>query len=775
MRTVHFAQADFVDMVSNMSDLVQCVDDTGLFVYVNNGWRETLGYSDADLETLPLWDIIHPDWLSHCREVFADVVAGEFVQGVEAVFISKNGRQVVVEGNITPRFGPDGAFISTRGIFRDVTERRRVESVLRESEERYRLLFTRMQQGLAVLETVCDSSGRVVDLRYVDCNASFEAMADLRRTDIMGKTVRELFPNTPASGIEAMAGVALSGEPYRGEYRVRRLGKVFDEVIYSPREGQVASILTDITERKQAEESLGQANEILRAINTYSLDQSNVSGSQELTRLILKQISDYAKAPFAAITEYDESKRVLRVQHVHTTSEVMETVLRLAGKGVLQLEVPIDETAHRDLISAPIGHRFSLHELTKGVVPQSLSSVLHRATGIDRFIASVLVAHGQVMATVVIGLRKGQEAPSTSFFESFAHISAFSLRRVRAEDRIRFISYHDQLTGLYNRHYVEDEVERLTSESGLPLAVVMADVNGLKVVNDTYGHQAGDRLLRQAAEIITGACRKEDVVVRWGGDEFVLLLPRTTAERAEAVCRRIVSRCQSTSTDNIPVSVSLGMSVLPEPGQSLDRILQAAEDDMYKNKLAESRSARSAVLNALLRALAEKSHETELHTRRMQGIAQSIGEKIGLPAPELGRLKLLITLHDIGKINIPEEILKKSGPLNDAEWALMKGHPEMGYRIARSTDEFAHIANDVAAHHERWDGQGYPRGLAGEEIPLLARITAIADAYEVMTNGRPYRSPRTNEEARQELRRCSGTQFDPRLVDAFLSLTSPPR
>lgn len=764
-----FSEKDFADMIDSMSDLVQCVSATGSFMYVNTRWMAALGYAECDIGRLSIWDIIHPDHLDHCRQVFARVMSGAAVEGIEAVFVGCDGRQIPVEGHVVPRCDESGRFRNTVGIFRDTTERRRVAQSLREREEQYARLFSGMRQGVAVLDVILDSKGRPFDLRYVDCNPSFESMLDLHREDIVGKTVRELFPATSDHGVQAMASPALTGQHYMGEYRVARVGRVFEEIIYSPKPGQVASILTDVTERKRAEESLSQSNEILRAINTFSVEQANVSSSHELWRLILRQIADYSGAPFATITEYDEDRGKLVVRQVHTSSDILDTVVALAGKSILRLEIPVDDVSHRELLDLPVRHRLSLHDLTKGVVPQNLSSLLHRATGIERFVASVLTAHGQVLATVVIGLRKDQGNPPSAFFEAFAHMSAFSLRRARAEDRIRFISFHDQLTALYNRHYVEAETEKLTAEAALPLAVIMADVNGLKVVNDTYGHNTGDSLLKEAAEIISASCRRGDIVVRWGGDEFVILLPRTSQERAEAVRKRIISRCRATSEQSIPVSMSLGMSVLRQPGVELDRVLQEAEDDMYKSKLAESRSARSAVLNALLRALAEKSHETEIHTRRMQGIAQSIGEKIGLSDAELGRLRLLITLHDIGKINIPEEILKKDGPLSEAEWALMKGHPEMGYRIARSTDEFAHVANDVAAHHERWDGKGYPRGLSREEIPLLARITAVADAYEVMTNGRPYRVAMTSQEARAELQRCAGTQFDPYLVEVFLS------
>jgi HD-GYP domain-containing protein (c-di-GMP phosphodiesterase class II) len=277
-------------------------------------------------------------------------------------------------------------------------------------------------------------------------------------------------------------------------------------------------------------------------------------------------------------------------------------------------------------------------------------------------------------------------------------------------------------------------------------------------------------MLRAAANLIKSCCRQEDIVARWGGDEYVILLPKTDAAAADEVCRRIERQCSGEYVGDIPLSISLGSASKIYSSQELVKVLREAEDNMYKNKLAESRSARSAVLSALLKALEEKSYETEAHTRRMQEVAQEVGEELRLPDAELQRLRLLITLHDIGKINISEEMLTRSGPLTPDEWEIMKRHPEVGSRIARATGEFAHVADDILAHHERWDGKGYPQGLKGREVPLLARITAIADAYEVMTNGRPYKAAMSREEVVRELKRCAGTQFDPELVAVLVGI-----
>ena len=342
--------------------------------------------------------------------------------------------------------------------------------------------------------------------------------------------------------------------------------------------------------------------------------------------------------------------------------------------------------------------------------------------------------------------------------------------RKQAEEQIRYLSLHDQLTGLYNRHFLENEMKRLDTGRQLPNSIIMADLNDLKLVNDTFGHEVGDEMLEQTAEILRDSCRLEDIITRWGGDEFVIFLPQTTRENANTICNRINEKCKETYIKDIPLSLALGSATQNSTEKSLAETIIEAEEGMYKQKLAKRQQIRRAVLNTLLKNLEAKSFETEAHYSSMQDVALNIGKKIGLSESELNRLEMLILMHDIGKINISEEILTKKGSLTAEEWIVMKKHPETGFRIARASEEFAHVAEDILSHHEYWDGSGYPQGLQGKEIPLLARITAVADAYEVMTNGRPYKAPMTKEEIVKEVKRCAGKQFDPELADVFLKI-----
>lgn len=344
--------------------------------------------------------------------------------------------------------------------------------------------------------------------------------------------------------------------------------------------------------------------------------------------------------------------------------------------------------------------------------------------------------------------------------------------RKQAEDRIRFLSFNDSITGLYNRAFYEEELKRLDTRRQLPLTIIMGDVNGLKLINDAFGHKQGDLALRKIAEVLRSSCRQEDIIARLGGDEFVVLLPKTSAHIARNICRRIKDNCKRIQVDNMNLSIALGMFTKESIDQKIEDIERESEERMYRNKLLENRTARNSFIGSLEETLWSRGHETREHSIRMQEIIQAISNSLGLKENDLENLQLLTALHDIGKIAISSNILEKDTDLTDDEWETIKKHPEIGYRIALSAPELAPIAEAILTHHENWDGTGYPLQLTGENIPLLARILAIVDAYDVMRNGRPYRVALSKEKALEEIMNCAGTRFDPKLAEIFIDEVS---
>jgi len=342
--------------------------------------------------------------------------------------------------------------------------------------------------------------------------------------------------------------------------------------------------------------------------------------------------------------------------------------------------------------------------------------------------------------------------------------------RKRYEEKLKYFGLHDSLTGLYNRRFLEGEMQRIDAIGLSPVSAIVGDVNGLKLVNDVFGHEMGDQLLKEAATIIRKSCRRGDLVARWGGDEFVVLLPHTDNVAVERICERIKERCEALEKGCIHVSIALGYATKMGAKESIWQVLKEAEDWMYRHKLLQTQSYRNAIISSLRATLLEKSMETEEHAERLKEMSLQIACKMGLSAKQMSELELLAVLHDIGKIGVRESILLKPGPLTDREWEEMKRHVEIGYRIAQRTPELASIAEYILFHHERFDGRGYPRGLQGDDIPLLSRILAVVDAFDAMVNDRVYRKAMGKEWAFAEIERNSGKQFDPQVVEVFLSL-----
>ena len=336
------------------------------------------------------------------------------------------------------------------------------------------------------------------------------------------------------------------------------------------------------------------------------------------------------------------------------------------------------------------------------------------------------------------------------------------------EEKVRYLSYHDKLTGLYNRAWFDEQLKAMEMDGQLPYTVIIGDMNGLKVANDLFGHKTGDTLLVVTAEILRKCCRESDVICRQGGDEFAILLPNAGEDAAREVCHRIRTACEETRMKPLGPSIALGYSTRVDVHTSIEDVMKDADDRMYRNKLNVSNSLRSSLVLSLQASLEEKTLETKEHAERIRSASLELGKRLGLSESLLDELSLASMMHDIGKIGVPDSVLTKPGKLNAEEWEIMKKHCEIGRNILNTSTNMQSVGDYILHHHERWDGTGYPHGLEGEAIPLISRIISVVDSYDVMIFNRVYSHPKTPEEACAELVRCRGTQFDPRVVDAFL-------
>lgn len=556
---------------------------------------------------------------------------------------------------------------------------------------------------------------------------TFSDWSELLHPDDYEKTVQEIKRH------------ALKNRSYISEYRLKcsdgkyrwfsERGKNFKK-LDAAKKGRMAGIIIDIHERKMKEEKIKELNNELKKEKAKALEDNRK----------LKILFENLTEPIVMI---DDKNKIIDI------NKQFEKVFKyrleeIKGKDIFIL---MDENPSQQI------RKYKEELIFKG------SSIEIESIRYDKY--------GSAVPCLIKAFPINISGDIIGGYIMYIDISELK----KKEQEIRYISFHDSLTGLYNRTYFEEEIKRIDTKRNIPISIIMADLNNLKLVNDSYGHQKGDQLLKFAADIIKDACREDDIVARWGGDEFIIVLPQTEESEAKKVIDRIVST--ENSKDSILkeyFSISFGTAAKTDRNEDISHIIEAADNNMYKNKLVNRRSNHSSILNAILKTLETKSFETAEHSTRIKESSHMLGKEINLASVELDKLSLLSYLHDIGKVAVSEKILKKKEKLNKEEWEEIKKHSETGYRIAVSTDEFSHIAKEILNHHERWDGSGYPEGLKGDEIPLLSRILAVVDAYDIMLNGRPYKNKKSVEDALLELKNNAGSQFDPELVEKFVEI-----
>lgn len=364
---------------------------------------------------------------------------------------------------------------------------------------------------------------------------------------------------------------------------------------------------------------------------------------------------------------------------------------------------------------------------------------------------------GKFYETIAFRPREGQ----------LAVIINDTTKRVESEKKLQYMADHDLLTDLFNRHYFDYMLKKTDSPDNLPITYIVGDINGIKLVNDSFGYATGDEMIRQVADAFRQSCPDEDVF-RLGGDEFAVLMTGKGEQEVKDRIERIKSTISQIRVGALDVSVSFGYRIKSRPEESMAEVIKNAEDAMYSRKTYESPGVRGKTIEAIVTTLHEKNKREEEHSRRVSELCEKIGRAMELSEDDVKQLRMVGLLHDIGKIGIPETVLNKEGSLAPEERLEIQKHPEIGYRILSTVNSLSELAEYVLAHHERLDGKGYPKGLSGDEIPLKACIIGVADAYDAMISYRTYRKSLTREEAIEELLRCSGTQFHPECVRALI-------
>lgn len=718
-------ERDYRDLFDNANDIIYIRDLQGKVISVNRAglryWNRTID----EVQKMNIKDVLPSEYLSVVEEKTALLLSGQTVKPYE-VEIIKDGAAAPVE--ISPRLiYKRGRPYAVQVIVRDITERKKKERAILESRQKLSDIIGFLPDPTFAI----DKLGRVIAW-----NLAMEEMTGIKAKDMLGRG--DYAYAVPFYGYPRpmLIDQIMSPSPLDFEYPIHESqnGHLSAEN-YCPSIGGKGAHMYGTA--SPIYDKLGNkvgAIESLRDVSYQKKIQLDLAQSQAN----FKHLADTAPSIIYVLS----GSRILYVNHT------LESASEYPDHKLKEMEVwdfihPDDRDWVREL---------SLARQRGEDVPSRYQARLLKEDGTamwgDISTANIVFNNQPAILGVIIDITDRKEA----------------------EEKIIYLSYHDRLTGLHNRSYAEEKLRELDNIDNLPLSMIIGDVNGLKLVNDAFGHQEGDKLLRTAADVLSSCCEDHDILARWGGDEFVILLPRSSEERALQICDAITRACNELEGFPVQMSISLGTATKRSPEVSMEQVSKEAEDRMYRNKLLESKSNRSSFLYSLEKTLWVRSHETQEHTDRLRQLVGIVAGALHLQPEEVNSLTLLAALHDIGKIAIPNSILDKPSALDPEEWSIMTKHPEIGYRIALSCPELAPIADAILTHHERWDGSGYPLGLKEREIPLVARILALADAYDVMLSGRSYREAMSKEEALEEIARCAGSQFDPHLARLFIGL-----
>jgi len=595
---------------------------------------------------------------------------------------------------------------------RNITEYKLAEIMLRESEERFKGLSDAVFGGIIIHD-----KGIILE-----CNRGLSEITGFTMEELKGKNGLELIAPESLSIV-----IANINSGYDKSYEVVGVRKDSSKyslairgknITYKGREARVIEF-NDITERKKMEYELYKEKELFKT-TLISVGDGVISTDTEGNVLIMNKVSEQ-------LTGWTQEEAV--------------------GKPIEEVFKLINEST-KERCENPVAKVLATGEIINLASNTLLISKDGMGRPVEDNASPIIDEEGNIAGVVLV-------------FRDFTE-------KKKSLEEIQYLSFYDYLTGLYNRRFYENELSQLDTKRNWPLTIVMGDVNGLKLINDSFGHGTGDQLLIKVAEAIKSGCRADDIIARIGGDEFVIILTNTDGSEATHLIDRIKGLLLNERIEGLEITISFGYATKYRQADDIDVVFKKAEDAMYHNKLFEGPSIKGQVIENIIEALNNKSRREEIHARHVSVLCEKMGVALNLEEFKIKELKTFGLLHDIGKIAILDTILNKPDKLTQSEWIEMKSHAETGFRILSTNSDMKEMADYVLAHHERWDGCGYPKGLKGEEIPLPSRVCAISDAYDAMISERSYKPSISKGLALAELKNNAGTQFDPELVNVFI-------
>ncbi len=695
-------------------------------VQINDSWAALLGYTKEELEPVTIETfkrLTEPEDFERSFSLLQKHFSGEVdFYSCDVRMQHKDGHWVWIldRGQVISWDEENNPLVMT-GTHADISKRVADAQALARSEEENRKIFESMNQGFAYCQMLLDENGVPNDYRILRVNQNFEVQTGLENKNSVGKRITELIDVVEPYWFEYNGKVALTGDSMTFEAYNAGLHRLFRISSFSPEHGYFVMIIDDITQQKETEAQL-----------IYE---------KNLFETTLLSVGD-------GVISTDAQGNV---QFMNKAAETLTGWNAEEAKG-RRFEEVFKILCGKDRQACPDPVRQVLEQ--KRAIELADDTILIARDGFERYIndsaAPILDARMQITGVVLV-------------FRD-------STEQRKKQREILSLSFTDPLTRLNNRRYYDQVKQDLDTEPYYPLTLVVADVNGLKLTNDAFGHEAGDELLCKVAEVMRKTCREDDIISRIGGDEFVLLLPQTDALHAQTIVKRLNAALQREHIKGIQVSVSFGYAVKEENGDHFEDTFKMAEDVMYQNKLASSLSFKKQVISSLLERLFSQDPTLEEHSRKVAELAASFAHVLGYQEHQIQEMRLAGTYHDLGKIAISPAIINKSSKeMTRSELLEFKRHAEIGYNILRSVGEYAPFSEAVLHHHERWDGNGYPQGLKHEDIPQEAQILAIANIYADLVGPRLHGTCVSEEEAVTLLRERKNTQFNPVLIETFIT------
>jgi len=613
----------------------------------------------------------------------------------------------------------------------DISELRSMENRLRESEEKFRALFENAQEGIYQ----CSSDGKILLV-----NPALVRLLGYSSVEELLSRDRDFFNLS---------------DQIQQENRIGRDGRedTFEnvELQWQKKDG------TPITVRANGRTRKNESGEVIlyEAMVVDITESKKRENALKTSRELFKNIINCLPDPTFAI---DNEGKVIAWNHALETMTGVPAC-DILGKGNYEYSLPFYGDRRKILAdyvmnpSLPIPEPyFNYSRDGDSLRAEAFAPLLYRGKGAYVWTSATLLRNSD-----------GEVSGAISAVKDF---TAYK----EAQKQLEYLSMHDTLTSLYNRSYFDEEMSRLNNPRWTPISIIICDVDNLKLVNDTLGHYQGDKLLQTAASVIRSPFRSSDVIARIGGDEFALLLPRTDALAVEEAAGRIRKAAEqhNLSAPGFPLSLSIGYATGELP--ILNTFIEA-DNRMYREKIKQSAEVKKSFISNLMSILSARKNYGEDQLERLQPLAALVAKRLSLNKKETANLLLLAKYRDLGMAAVPEHILLKPEKLTGAEFEEVKKHCEIGFRIARTSPELNRIARYILHHHEWWNGEGYPSGLKGGDIPLPSRIQAILDAFVAMTSERPYRAGYTRSQAFREIENSSGTRFQPELVASFVALS----